>query len=366
MTSFRPTPGQERWMLVAARAGIQRDAAWLVERIEGWTAVTALARYAFFILGVFAAGLIAVVFKLMSIPQYLLLTGLFLVAAAEWLIVQRRLFGAGIEEALELAGLLMIALQAVMNPVESLEIRASLLLALMLLAAGLRLLNPLFTTLSVMALSGAIYFIRARHTGGHISAATMASVFSFAVACAALYAGKVQFRRPSHDRMLNWLIIAMPLAAYVWFKAANVPGLSGQASRDTWSLHVLPMLMLMALGGAALTAGIRRRVHAPLIAGIVCAGCIAYELRNLTTLPLKFKLIVWGTTALLLTVGLNRHLRTPRRGITSKKFAEGSGSVDLLQLAGASALAPPTVPRPDAPFKGGGGTFGGGGASGNY
>jgi hypothetical protein len=364
--SLRPTPEQERWMLAAARAGIRRDAAWLVERIDGWTAVTVLARYAFFIFGVFAAGLVAAVFRLIHIPQYLLLTGLFLVAAAEWLIVQRRFFGAGIEEALELAGLLMIALQVLINPVESLEVRASLLIALMLLVAGLRLLNPLFTTLSVAALSGAIYLIGAPHAASHISATTMSSVFCLGVACAALYFGKVEFRRPSYDRMLSWLIIVMPLAAYVWFKAANVLGLSSQLSRDTWSIHLLPVLILLALGGAASTVGIRRRMHAPLIAGMVCVGCIAYELRNLTTLPLKFKLILWGTAALLLTVGLDRYLRTPRRGITADKFAESSRSLDLLQLAGASVLAPQAAQRPQAPFKGGGGTFGGGGASGNY
>jgi uncharacterized membrane protein YgcG len=129
---------------------------------------------------------------------------------------------------------------------------------------------------------------------------------------------------------------------------------------------VLAVLILLAFGGAALTVGIRRRIHAPLIAVMVCVGCIAYELRNLTTLPLQFKLIIWGTAALFLTLGLDRYLRTPRRGITSNKFAESSGSLDLLQLAGASALAPHSVQRPDAPFKGGGGTFGGGGASGDY
>jgi uncharacterized membrane protein YgcG len=122
----------------------------------------------------------------------------------------------------------------------------------------------------------------------------------------------------------------------------------------------------VAFGLAALIVGIRRRSHAPIIAFMTCVGCVAYQLRELTSLPLEVKLIGWGSLVLLLTLILDRYLRTPRRGITSRRFEENEGSFELLQLAGASALTPQSTLHSDAQFKGGGGAGGGGGASGSY
>jgi hypothetical protein len=129
---------------------------------------------------------------------------------------------------------------------------------------------------------------------------------------------------------------------------------------------MLPILMFSGFGAAAVLVGIHRRNHAPIIAFMICLGCVAYELRNLTGLSLKVKLIVWGSASLLLTIALNRYLRNPRRGITSNKVEEGDRALDLLQLAGAGALTPPSTQPPDAVFKGSGGAGGGGGASGTY
>jgi hypothetical protein len=366
MTSFRPTPEQERWMQVASRTKLKRDTSWLTERISGWTAVTSLTRCAFFIFGIFAAGLIATVFHLLRVPGFLLISGLFLVGVAEWLVVKRRLLGAGVEEAFELAGLLLIAFEFVDVQRDPSSVRISLLITTMLLVAGLRLLNPLFITLSVMAFSSTIDFTWVRYDGGAIPHAPVASAFCLAVAGAALYINKVKFRRPSYDQTFNWLVLTMPLAGYLWFETQNAAELSVETFGAEVFVRFLPVLALMTFGLTALIVGIRRRTHAPIIAFMICVGCVAYELRHLTTLSLQAKLIGWGTLALLLTIGLDRYLRTPRRGITSNQFPEIKGSLDLLQLAGASALAPPSVQPSDAPFKGGGGTFGGGGASGSY
>jgi hypothetical protein len=74
---------------------------------------------------------------------------------------------------------------------------------------------------------------------------------------------------------------------------------------------------------------------------------------------------------LLLSLGLGRYLRTPRRGLSSIRETEDDEFSDLMQLAGAGALAPhsavqhPAVQHP-AEFKSGGGAGGGGGASGTY
>jgi hypothetical protein len=361
---FRPTPQQERWMRVAARLGLRRDKLWLADRCGGWTAATTIARCAFFAFGLFAAGLTAAIFGLIHVPGYLFITGLVAVAAAEWLILDKHLFGAGIEEALEVSGLLMIALQIVDPFVNSSGVRAPLLIALAFAVAGFRLLNPLFITLSVVALSFAVESAGAPH-GGTALPAAMAATFCFAVAAAALLIGRAQFQRPAHDRMFNWLIVAMPLAGYLWVESKNASGLTLDLLRQA-PVRSIPALVLMTYGIAALIAGIRRRAHAPILAFILCAGCMAYELRNLTSLSLQVKLIGWGSVVLLLTLVLDRHLRTPRRGITSQRFEENDGPFDLLQLAGASALAPPSIQNPGPQFKGGGGAGAGGGASGSY
>jgi hypothetical protein len=361
----RPTPRQERWIRVAALLGVRRDTPWLADRCGGWMAATTIARCAFFALGVFAAGLTAAILGLIHVPGYLLITGLIAIAAAEWLILDKHLFGAGIEEALEVSGLLMIALQIVDPLVNSSAVRAPLLIALALAVAGFRLLNPLFITLSVVALSFAMESAGALHGGLPVFPASMAATFCFAVAAAALLIARAQFQRPAHDRMLNWLIVAMPLAGYLWVESKNASGLTLDLLRHA-PVRCIPALVLLTYGVAALIAGMRRRAHAPIMAFILCAGCMAYELRNLTNLSLQVKLIGWGGVVLLLTLALDRHLRTPRRGITSQRFEENDGPFDLLQLAGASALAPPSVQNPGSQFKGGGGAGGGGGASGSY
>jgi hypothetical protein len=366
MMSFRPIPQQERWLKLASETKQKPDTPWLANRIEGWRTATTLTRSAFFVLGILASGLIAAIFELLHVPDFLLVAGLLLVAGAEWLIIRRRFFGGGIEEALEVAGLLMIAFQVADITGASGEIRLDWLVAAVLLATGLRLLNPLFTTLGIAALSYAINYAGLAHFASPARMTSLASAFCLSAAGVALFLNRFPFRRPSYDDMLNWLIITMPLAAYLWYESSSPSGLTIESLRHTPVSGLLPLLIIIAFAAIALKVGIRRRIHAPIIAFMICIGCAAFELRNFTPLSLKVKLIVWGSAALLLVLGLDRYLRTPRRGITSNQFGQSKGSLDLLQLLGASALAPSTPQHPNAQFKGGGGTFGGGGASGNY
>jgi hypothetical protein len=337
MIHWRPTVQQERWMAVASGVGGGRRTPWLTERTGSWVAAKPLMRCALFVLGAVAAGLTAAVFYFTQFPGYLLLAGLCLICVAEWLVLRRHLFGAGIEEALELAGLLMLVFQVEELGLEDFGTRITLLMALMLAIAGFRFLNPLFIVLAAAALSLAIDF-----GGAH----AMARAFCFAAAAAALCAGGIKWRRPAYDQMLDWLVVIMPLVGYAWPARAAV-------------------FVLAPYGAAALYIGICRRRHAPLLAFMACMGCIGYELRNLTSLALEAKLILWGSVILLLALALGRYLRTPRAGISSEEREE-SEFLDLLPLAGAGALTPPSADPAAAEFKGGGGAGGGGGASGNY
>ncbi|MGC1521970.1 MAG: hypothetical protein WA803_10565, partial [Steroidobacteraceae bacterium] len=263
MTVLRPTPEQERWMEIASRLGADRSAPWRAERIQGWIQLKTITRCAMFVLGIVVAALTAAVFGFTHIPGSGWVAGLALVAAAEGLVMRRRLFGAGIEEALEMCGLLVLVFQAQSHGSDPFGVRMSLLAAAALAIAGFRFLNPLFITLSVAALSCTI---------DAWLGTVVAGTFCFAAAALALWAGGIEFRRPSHDRMLDWLVVIMPLSGYLWL---------AEGSAAPWWLA---RWLLALLGAAALIVGIRRRTHAPLIAFMVCTACMAYELRHLTGL----------------------------------------------------------------------------------
>jgi uncharacterized membrane protein YgcG len=189
-----------------------------------------------------------------------------------------------------------------------------------------------------------------------------------ALATLALVLGAREYRRPSHDRMLDWLVATLPVAAYArpatWnvYEALAIPGGGGTVRLATVGL-------LLALAAALLVAGLRRRRHAPLIGFMGCIACLAIELHGATALATETWLIVCGLVALVAGVVLDRYLREPRNGITSAALSSREGPLDLLQTAGAAVLAQRTAgDAPDSKnsVAGGGGRFGGGGASGSY
>jgi hypothetical protein len=345
-----PTPQQERWMAVAARFKV-RNHFWIKQRTGGWSAPSFIARCAFFVLGVVGGALATAVLELLSRSAALFAAGVILLLTAEWLILHKRLFHAGAEEALWTGGLLLLTVQFLPT---SGDRGMSITVALVLAVAAMRLLNPFLLTLAFAAASIAVELAGGHRLWGEHDVAIAASIFCYAAGAIALLLARFQFLRPSHDHMLNWLMVIMPVCGFLWLATQQAPAVrvgTGLASG------------IFAL--IAVIAGIRRRSHAPLLACMASLGCVAYQLRDLTALPLKAKLIVWGGAALLAALGLDRYLRTPRRGITSHPVGEGTAAFELVQWIGAGALSPKPTPQA-APFKGGGGTFSGGGADGSY
>jgi hypothetical protein len=351
MIELRPTPQQERWMAAGARFKVMRNHPWIAQRTGGWSAPSFIARCAFFVLGVVAGGLTAAVFEILSRQAALLAAGVALLVAAEWLILRKRLFHAGVEEALWTGGLLVLTVHFVPSSADQ---GLSVAVALALAVAAMRLLNPFLLTLAFAAASVAIDLGGGHRLWGEHDVAIAASIFCYGTGAIALLLARIQFWRPSHDHMLNWLMIIMPLCGFLWL-----------ATQLTPAIRVGTGLASGIFAMVALIVGIGRRSHAPLLACMASLGCVAYQLRDLTTLPLKLKLIVWGSAALLAALGLDRYLRTPRRGITSHQVGEGTAALDLVQWIGAGALSPRAAPQ-SVPFKGGGGTGGGGGADGSY
>jgi hypothetical protein len=369
---WRPTPAEERWLEVASRLGtaLPRDA--VAARAGGWRSTGLLARAALFVLGLVAAALL---FGVLGVGERinLLLAGLSAAFAAEWLTVRKRLHASGIEEGLTLGGFLLVGawVTTLLGPGSGFAGTAphTLVLIAAALAAGLRRLNPLVTTCAVIAFVhwiGSTTVAQALYPV--IGRGTTAFAFGCAVAVLALVAGARQIRRPSYDRMLDWLVATLPVAAY----ASHATFSFSQDLLDVGagpSARVATVVLLLVLGIAFLGAGLRRRRHAPLLGFMGCVACLAVELRLATSVNVETWLLACGCSALFAGVALDRYLQQPRNGLTSAALTDGAGPLDLLQTAGAALLAQRTardLATPESTFTPGGGRFGGGGASGDY
>lgn len=368
---WRISPDYERWLAVAAELGATAPRVDLSERAGGWRSTGPLARIALFVLGLVAAALLLGISGFRS-EITLLIAGLVAALAAEWLVRARRLFASGIEEGLCVAGYLLIAgwiTTLISTPAGfSTGPIATLVLIAAAGAAGLRLLNPLVTTCAVIAF---VYWVGSTAAADALEQAIGGGMTSFIVGCSlallSLVLGAREYRRPAHDRMLDWLVVTLPVAAYAqstsWRVYAELDYAGASASR------LVIVAMLLALGTAMLIIGLRRRRHAPLLGFMGCVACLAIELRGVTALATEAWLIICGLVALVVGVALDRYLRAPRNGLTSAALSSREGPLDLLQTVGAAVLAQRTaseLPQSDAPVTGGGGRFGGGGASGSY
>jgi hypothetical protein len=350
MSSAQPSVAEERWIAVAARH-LVGDLPDRERRCGDWKTVSTLSRCLFFVLGLIAAGMSMTIVRLLLSSGSGLFIGALLIGVAEWLIRRKRLFAAGIEEALWAAGAVGIAVEVIDTGTRwrDIGIAAALITAAFGLA-GWRLRNPLLTTLGALAASVTVAALASDQMN---STSTLAgTVFCFASGTAALLAGSLQFKRPSNDRMLDWLVVSLPLAGFAWTLLYRHGPL-------------LPVSLLLGFAAAATVTGLRRRTHAPLLSTLGCLACVAYELRGRFGNPLEVDLLLWGTVGLALAIAVERWLRRPRRGITSQDIDGASIAQDLVQSVGASTLTPHgAAGHPE--YRGEGGGFGGGGASGRY
>jgi hypothetical protein len=372
MSRWRPSPDEERWLELASEPGAAIPRTAVAERTGGWRSTGLLARIALFVLGFVAAVLIFGILGVGSVTN-LLVAGLIATLAAEWLTVGKRLHASGIEEGLCVAGFLLIGAWITTllegGPRFAGGSVDTLVLIAALAAAGLRLLNPLVTTCAVL---GFVYWAGTTETARALDQTIGGGVTVLALGCVlaalALALGAREYRRPSHDRMLDWLVATLPVVACVQHASwRSFDALPDSGSGGTGGLETA--VLLVALGAAMLVAGLRRRRHAPLLGFMGCVVGLAIELRLATTLATETWLIVYGLAALVTGVAVDRYLRQPRNGLTSAPLDAREGPLDLLQTAGAAVLAQRTAPEspPSRPtVTPGGGQFGGGGASGNY
>jgi hypothetical protein len=353
MIIARPTVSEERWLTLAGRYPALRAAAEHTAYGGGWKTTTWLGRCLGFLLGLLGTGMLAGV--LFAFPSPLLIGGLLLMVAAEWLVAQRRVFRSGIEEAVYLCGAIAVVAQLLVWSDGSNDALGCALIATAVLVVGWRLLNPLFTTIAVAGYSLAIAMVGSSLFGGGMNTIE-AGIARVVFAVVGLIAGGREWRRPAHDRMLDGLVIVMPWLAHGW--------LTAYAWRGNAPIAWAALAVALAFFAVNLVVGVKRRQHAPLIGALGNLACVAYAVHRLVPWPLHWQLIVAGALLLAAAVMLDRLLRARREGITSAAINEPAG-LELAQLAAAAGIAPaPAAPDPGVQGQGGG--FGGGGASGRF
>ncbi len=357
MIIARPTVSEERWLVLANRYPALRPAIEEAGQEGAWKATTRLARCLGFVLGLLGAGMFAGV--LATFPSPWLLGGLVTIGVAEWLVATRRIFHSGVEEALYLCGAVAVVVQIlVWNHSGDHEEIAVAMIATAVLLVGWRLLNPLFTTLAAAGFSLAVSAM-----DGHLfdSAAhgVEAGIFCAVLSAIALTLGSRTWQRPSHDHMLDGLVILMPWLSYVWLQSGHYYG-DAFTRHAPWALVVACTFFVVNL-----LVGVRRRQHAPLIAALGSLACTIHALDRLLSWTLHWKMMVCGAALLIVALVLDRWLRDSRNGITSQPAVEPA-TLGLAELAGAAHLAPAAGSAPPEAVHGQGGSFGGGGASGRF
>ena len=368
MIIARPTATEERWIELAARLRGALDPAALAGRDGDWRTARPYARAALFVAGVAATLLMAGIIGIDD-QDSLLAAAVLSLLAAEWLIRSRRLHASGIEEGLAIAAAVMLAawVSAKWVPgwVQPLTPDPLLLLAGIAVGiAGVRICNPLATAGSMLLLVGWVAerdWVRAVDdaVGGRV-AALLPGV---AVAVLALLAGAREYRRPSSDRTLDWLVVCA--APFGWLLARSYEWLPPTQAAPL-APRALAIALLGTLAATSLAVGLRRRTLAPLMGAVLAGACVAVELGRLSGLSTEARMVVGGGALLAIAALLERWLRTPRGGITSQPADGPGGPGVLLESAGAAVLLGPAAAPADSSQAGQGGRFGGGGASGQY
>lgn len=353
MIIARPSVEQERWLALADRYPALRVAVDQSGGAGSWKTTTKWGRVLGFLLGLLGTGLLGGV--LSPLPSPMLVGGLVLVVVAEWLVAKRRVFRSGIEEAVYLCGTVAVVVQFIIWSDGDNAALGVAMVAVAVLLAGWRLLNPLFTTLAVAALSLAIALVGAGLFDSRLNMRE-ACVFCVVVALVAVLAGRRIWQRPAHDAMLDGLVIVMPWLGFGWLVAYGWRGDRMLA----WGALVLALFFLVLL----LAVGLRRRRHAPLAGALGNLACAGFAVHELLRWPHYLELIAAGAGLLVVAVIVERRLRNRCEGLTSDVVEEADDE-SLLPLAGAAHLAPAGV-APQPAVQGGGGEFGGGGASGRF
>lgn len=348
MRGLRPTVQEERRLVIAGRARSWKRSGWITaEQLAEirsslslqWQPGSFLSRAAFFFLTMIAVGAFFGILHLARLPFRGVVMAIVCCSLAELLMIKKRFYHSGLEEALYLGGLFALIF-ALPGPARD---EGLLLFAAASLIAGWRVLNPWFVVLGSVFV---VVYVNARFN--ELAGGICATVLGVA----ALLLLSVSFRRPFHADVVAGIAVISPLLVWV----------TGTVLRN--DLGVWPLLLFVIFIVAAVVTFLGR-LHAALLTALVAGALLGYEISQNFKWPDEIKLILSGAVTFAAAVLVERFLRTDRRGLTSRKALDRDMNLfDVLAVPIAAQAVMPSAP--EAQRSQGEGGFGGAGASGDY
>jgi hypothetical protein len=295
-----------------------------------------LVQCVFFVLAAVAAGAFFGLCHALGVPLPGVVTGAVCIAVAEYLIGVKRWFFTGVEAALWLGGLLAM----ISELPHSGRPESVLVVGAVFALAGARVRNPLLG-----AAAAVLVVVYAERFDRGVAVALL-------LGTVALLALLRTWRRPSTEWL--WAACALVLPVAGWFGADA-----------GW--RKVTILLYLAYGALALVLGLRKRHPVYFFAALIGWTVAVTELRSFIALPPEAYLAIAGALLLLLAYAVTRALRDHERGFVLSA-EELTGIDETLQIAATLAMKPESqAPPPAEPgFEGGGGSFGGAGASGDF
>jgi hypothetical protein len=331
-----PTPEEERNVGRASARPIDG-----LKPVAHWRQMSAIVQIVFFVLTILAISAFYGFCRLLNLPAgWIVLVGS--IAIAELLIRRAHFWRTGVESALWIGGLyaFIFSLPSSGKP------EAILVLAAAAALAGWRVRNALFGGL---AMAMVVTYLVERQWFWN------ALAFAIVVTLIALVALTREWKRPSTEMLWQVLEIVMPVAGYV----AIVTRLK------SWISDYRIFAIFFALAALFLIVGIRFRLRVPLMAAIVSLAIAIVEAHDYMPVSVEAELIVIGAITLSVAAAIMRALRDKQHGFVIG-VAKKSDLQDVLSVAptllSVHGGAPHDAPQP----VGGGGEFGGAGASGNF
>lgn len=264
------------------------------------------------------------------------IAGVIAIAVAEFLILVRRWYWTGVEEALWFGGVLSL-IAALPNTGSD---EALLVVAAGLALAGARVRNPLFGAAAASFVAG--YFEK-RFDLGVVSALVIALVAAFGLLRT--------WRRPSNE----WLCIAVAIV---------LPWVGYSEAGAEW--RTATIALYAAYGLVTFFLALRYRHHALFLCGAIGIGIAGIELSRLTTFPMEAKLAASGALLLAGSWLVSRALRDRVTGFVATPAALTPFDNELEIAATLAAMPRETPPEDSGQRMEGGGEFGGAGATGKY
>ena len=311
------------------------------ERAKTWRQSSLIVQIVFFVLTIIAISALYGFCRLVDLPAGVIVMVISIVVA-ELLIWNAHFWRTGVESALWLGGLyaFIFSLPSSGKP------EAFLVLAAAAALAGWRVRNALFGGLA--AVMTVVYFADADLHWGALA-------FGLAVALVALAAATREWKRPSTDMLWQLLMVVMPIAAYVGFVVRE----SGRFVTDG-----RVVLIFFAFAATFVFVGIQQRLSVPFMAATICIAIAIVEAHDYIPVSAEAQLIMFGAVTLAVAGAIMRTLRDKRTGFVLGAPKQ-SDLQDVLSVAPTLLSGQPAAAGP-AQHTGGGGEFGGAGASGNY